>query len=59
MDRIKIIQGISLNVVRLNDPIKRKQIRNLIKKNNSDIVCLQETHLRNQDEKYLKEIYKG
>lgn len=52
------MRGMSLNMAGLNNPLKRSCIY-LIKKENSNIICLQETHLRAQEEKYLKDIFQG
>lgn len=48
--KIKII---SLNVVDLNNVIKRHRTAKSIKTEKSDLVCLQETHLRSDKIKIL------
>lgn len=53
-----IIRGLSLNIAGLNNPLKTIRLYNLIKKEQSDIICLQETHLRKQKKKYLKEVFR-
>ena len=40
---------VTLNVNGLNDPIKRHRISDWIKKQDSSICCLQETHFRPKD----------
>ena len=45
---------ITLNVNGLNDPIKRCKVSDWIKKQDSYICCLQETHLRPKDTYSLK-----
>ena len=45
---------ISLNVNRLNAPIKRHRVVDRIKKQNPSICCLQETHFRAKDTHRLK-----
>lgn len=55
---VNSITVISLNVAGLNNPIKRRWIAKLILTEQSDIVCLQETHLRVSEKQYLREIYK-
>lgn len=48
----------SLNVVglKLNNPTKRCRLAKLILAEWADLVCFQETHLRVNDERYLKEV---
>lgn len=50
MDEIKII---SANVNGMNSPRKRNSIFQL-EKYKADITCIQETHIKEKDEKYLK-----
>ena len=45
---------VTLNVNRLNDPIKRHRISDWIKKQDPSICCLQETHFRPKDTYSLK-----
>ena len=45
---------ITINVNRLNVPIERHRVADLIKKQNPSICCLQETHLRAKDTYRLK-----
>ena len=40
---------VTLNVNRLNDPIKRRRVSDWIKKQDPSICCLQETHFRQKD----------
>lgn len=54
-----LITLISLNVVGLNNPIKRQQIAKPILVEQADIICIQETHRTVSKEHYLWEIYKG
>ena len=50
----KDIKFISLNVNGLNNPIKRKKVMNVMKKERAQIIYLQETHLSRQDNEKLK-----
>lgn len=50
------IHLMSLNVAGLNNPIKRRRLKALIRDNRCDIFCCQETHLRRQEEHYIKEV---
>jgi exonuclease III len=55
---------LTLNINELNSPIKRNQLENWIKKENSTICCLQETHLIDRNKhwlrvKVLKKIYQA
>ena len=45
---------VTLNVNRLNDPIKRRRVSDWIKKQDPSICCLQETHIRQKDTDNLK-----
>ena len=45
---------ITLNVNRLNAPTKRKRLAEWIQKQDPDICCLQETHLKPRDTYRLK-----
>ena len=45
---------ITLNVNRLNAPIKRHRVAAWIKKQKSSICCLQKTHLREKDTYRMK-----
>lgn len=54
-----LIKQIYLNVDGLNNAIKRKRIAKVIKIFQAQVVCLQETHIRSKDEKYLKQVFKG
>lgn len=49
----------SLNVAGLNNPLKRRSLRLLIKNKNGDTFYCQETYLRKMDARYLKEVYSG
>lgn len=46
-----------MNVGGLNKPIKRQHLRRLCTVQKINVVCFQETHLRDQDIGYLKEIF--
>lgn len=48
------IRFLSWNVKGLNNPVKRSRVLTHLKRLNSDIVFLQETHLRNSDHVKLK-----
>ena len=50
----KDLSIITLNVNRLNAPIKRHRIAEWIRKHDPHICCLQETHLRTKDLQSLK-----
>lgn len=43
-----------MNVKGLNSPIKRKKIFNKLVKEQGDIICLQETHIKERDYRLLK-----
>ena len=45
---------VTLNVNELNDPIKRQRVLDWIKKQDTSIYCLQETHFRPKDTSNLK-----
>ena len=45
---------VTLNMNGLNDPIKRGRVSDWIKKQDSSICCLQETHFRRKDNSSLK-----
>ena len=45
---------VTLNVNRLNDPIKRRRVSDWIKKRDPSICCLQETHFRQKNTYSLK-----
>jgi exonuclease III len=45
---------LTLNVDRLNSPIKRHHLANWIKKEDPSIFCLQETHLINRNKHWLR-----
>lgn len=45
---------ISVNVNGLNSPIKRKRIFNKLVKEQGDLICLQETHIRERDYKLMR-----
>uniref|UniRef100_A0A670XXI0 exodeoxyribonuclease III n=1 Tax=Pseudonaja textilis TaxID=8673 RepID=A0A670XXI0_PSETE len=45
---------LSININGLNSTIKRKRILSKLIKHNADITCLQETHIKKKDEKYLE-----
>lgn len=47
------------NVNGLNEPKKRNIIFNWLKKQKSDILCLQETHITHKHQKYLKNSFLG
>jgi exonuclease III len=46
---------LTLNVNRLNSPIKKHHLANWIKKEDPTICCLQETHLIKRNKHWLKE----
>lgn len=50
-----LLRRLSLNVARMNNPLKRRRICNFLKQQG---ICLQERHLRVQEEKYLKDYFK-
>ena len=50
----KYLSIITINVNRLNVPIERHRVADLIKKQNPSICCLQETHLREKDRYRLR-----
>jgi exonuclease III len=45
---------LTLNVNRLNSPIKRHSVANWIKKEDLTICCLQETHLIDRNKHWLR-----
>ena len=45
---------VTLNVNGLNDPIKRHRVSDWIKKQETFIFCLQETHFRHKETDHLK-----
>jgi hypothetical protein len=45
---------LTLNVNRLNSPIKRHRLANWIKKEEPTICCLQETHLTDRNKHWLR-----
>jgi exonuclease III len=45
---------LTLNVNRLNSPIKRHHLENWIKKEDPTICCLQETHLIDRNKHWLR-----
>lgn len=58
-ERGMLIRGISLNVLGLNNPLKRRRIRSLLKKERFDLIYLQETHLWLNEEIFLRECPMG
>jgi exonuclease III len=44
----------SLNINRLNSPIKRYKLTDWIRKQDPVFCCIQETHLNNKDKPYLR-----
>ena len=50
----KDLSIITLNINRLNAPIKRHRIVEWIRKHDPHICCLQETHVRTKDLRRLK-----
>lgn len=54
-----VISLMSFNVAGLNNPIKRRRLRMLIRDKQRDIFCCQETHGCKQEEYYLKEAFSG
>lgn len=46
---------ISWNINGLNSPQKRRKITHWLSKQKCSIICLQEVHIRNKDNKYLKQ----
>lgn len=46
---IQTLKFSSVNVNGLNCPHKRKKIFNQLRKLNSDVICLQETHIKEKD----------
>ena len=50
----KYLSIITINVNRLNAPIKRHRVAELMREHDSHIFCLQETHLRTKDLNRLK-----
>jgi exonuclease III len=51
---ITYLSILTLNVNRLNSPIKRHQLANWIKKEDPTFCCLQETHLINRNKHWLR-----
>lgn len=49
---------LTLNVSGLNN-IRRTRVKNILKQLAIHIVCLQETHLKREEEKDLKQIFRG
>lgn len=49
------INVISLKVAGFNNPLKRRRLRQAV----WNVVCYQETHIRKQEGKYLKEVFTG
>lgn len=47
------LQFFSCNVNGMNSPEKRRQIFQKLKKQKLDLICLQETHIKMRDSKYL------
>jgi exonuclease III len=45
---------LTVNVERLNSPIKRPRLANWIKKEDPTICCLKETHLINRNKHWLR-----
>ena len=50
----KVLKFVSFNVNGLNGPIKRKRVLTYLKKINTDIAFIQETHLTLQEHQKLK-----
>ena len=48
------LSTITLNINRLNAPTKRQRLAEFIKKQDTNIYCLQETHLKTRDTYRLK-----
>lgn len=49
----------SLNVAGLTNMVKRKHIQKLLRLQRVNLVCLQETHLRKEEERLLKPLFFG
>lgn len=47
----------SLNVAGMNHPLKRRQL--FLRRHKTDVICLQETHFRKQEEKFIAEVFSG
>jgi exonuclease III len=45
---------LSLNINRLNSPIKRDKLTDWIHKQDQEFCCMQETHLNNKNKFYLR-----
>lgn len=54
-----LMRELSLNISGLKNPLKRRCIYNMLKRELIDIICLQETHLWKTEEKYSRELFKG
>lgn len=52
-----IISLMSFNAAGLNNPIKRCRLWMLVKEKQCDIFCCQETHMRKQEERYMKGVH--
>lgn len=50
---------LTLNLAGLNNPIKRRKLRSLLKGKKCDEFCCHETHLRKQEEHYIREVHTG
>lgn len=55
MEKKKISKYVSLNMNGLNCPRKRKRIFTQLRKLNAEIICLQETHIRERDAHFLQD----
>lgn len=53
------LKAISWHVNGLNSAGKRKQVFNWLKKQKGNLIGIQETHIKNKDNKYLKNKYIG
>lgn len=50
---------LTLNVAGLNNLVRCNSIKVMLKKLDISLVCLQETHLKKNEERYLRQIFKG
>lgn len=48
------VHSVSLNLAGLNCLVKRQRFRQFLKKLDCDVFCAQTTHLRKQEEHYIK-----
>ena len=54
-----MVKVLSINSNGLGDPLKRKWIGDLSRKNGCDLVCIQETHLQSLDPNLIRDCWGG